>query len=332
MPKAALQPVTDREAQANLKKSIFKPVPLEVIAQYLPSEKVDYLREVCGGRDPYVWGVKPRSDDSGRKQWEKLGIGDVAFFAAFGRAVLCGSIVLRHEDELLAKRIWNEADEEIGSFPLLYFMSDVKPVDFSKHFANRLMGTKPNDNWQGFVVKSEEVSAPLIRLADEADLSPPAPALDQFKSAIEQLLNGISETDRKGSALRRLEQGHLRNHLFQTLATKSCAFCKETFDPEFMVAAHVKKRAVCSLKERLDFENIVIPLCNFGCDDLFEKGYLIVDHAGLIQQGRSLEQSEGAKRRIRDIIGTNCNWWSPTREPYFKFHRTSVKEPLRKFR
>ena len=35
----------------------------------------------------------------------------------------------------------------------------------------------------------------------------------------------------------------------------------------------IKKRALCSLEERKD-PNIVMPMCIYGCDALFEQGYI----------------------------------------------------------
>ena len=36
-----------------------------------------------------------------------------------------------------------------------------------------------------------------------------------------------------------------------------------------MITAHKKKRSKCSFNERID-PNIVMPLCKFGCDHLYE--------------------------------------------------------------
>jgi hypothetical protein len=46
------------------------------------------------------------------------------------------------------------------------------------------------------------------------------------------------------------------------------------------VAAHVKQRAACTSAERLDIPAIAIPACKFGCDALYEAGYVMVDEKG----------------------------------------------------
>ena len=42
------------------------------------------------------------------------------------------------------------------------------------------------------------------------------------------------------------------------------------------MAAHIKKRSFSSTEEKLDYKNIVMPMCKFGCDELYEKGYIII--------------------------------------------------------
>ena len=53
-----------------------------------------------------------------------------------------------------------------------------------------------------------------------------------------------------------------------------CAFAIETLPTNLLVAAHIKPRSKCSTSERKN-PNVVMPLCKIGCDDFFEKGYLI---------------------------------------------------------
>ena len=57
-----------------------------------------------------------------------------------------------------------------------------------------------------------------------------------------------------------------------------------------MVAAHIKPRSKCSTQERKN-PNVVMPVCKVGCDDFFEKGYLIVDQSGFIQINEEMTYS-----------------------------------------
>ena len=49
------------------------------------------------------------------------------------------------------------------------------------------------------------------------------------------------------------------------------------------MAAHVKKRAVCSDTERRDLHHVAMLACSFGCDALYESGWITVDENGYVQ-------------------------------------------------
>jgi hypothetical protein len=67
----------------------------------------------------------------------------------------------------------------------------------------------------------------------------------------------------------------LQDWLFKDKETEKCAICGRTFSCSSLVAAHKKKRSKCSEEERTD-PYIVMPVCVFGCDFLYERGYFHV--------------------------------------------------------
>jgi len=74
----------------------------------------------------------------------------------------------------------------------------------------------------------------------------------------------------------RKEQTFLRAYLTKGDSTGVCTICHEELPTELLVAAHIKRRSVCTNAERLDFDNVATLMCQLGCDDLFEKGYIFV--------------------------------------------------------
>ena len=40
--------------------------------------------------------------------------------------------------------------------------------------------------------------------------------------------------------------------------------------------SHIKKRRHCTNEEQVN-RNVVMPMCKFGCDELFERGYIYVE-------------------------------------------------------
>lgn len=88
----------------------------------------------------------------------------------------------------------------------------------------------------------------------------------------------IKETDQDTNSKRRTEQSLLQKWLFAEKDYENCAICGNRYSIRSLVAAHKKKRSGCSESERLD-PHIVMPLCLFGCDYLYEIGAIrIVDH------------------------------------------------------
>ena len=86
-----------------------------------------------------------------------------------------------------------------------------------------------------------------------------------------------------------------------------------------LVAAHIKKRAECNKEEKLDYKNIVMPMCKFGCDELYEKHYIVITE-GKIRNNKSVVLTEAVQRYIQGIEGRDCNYWSENSEKYFVWH------------
>src|SRR5690606_36429304 len=78
-------------------------------------------------------------------------------------------------------------------------------------------------------------------------------------------------TDISVKEKQRREQSILRDWLFKNKESEDCAICGETYSIHSLAAAHKKKRSICSEEERTD-PNIVMPVCVFGCDHLYEDG------------------------------------------------------------
>jgi hypothetical protein len=60
---------------------------------------------------------------------------------------------------------------------------------------------------------------------------------------------------------------------------------------EFLVAAHIKRRASCLDDEKRDLEGVVMLACRFGCDYLFEQGHIGVDAQGKLRVSPKLQDS-----------------------------------------
>lgn len=116
----------------------------------------------------------------------------------------------------------------------------------------------------------------------------------------------------------RTEQRYLRNQQLQ-LRGSSCSLCGHSYPDEFLVAAHIKPRSKCSERERMDTRNVSMLACLFGCDALFERGYLIVGADGTIGAGKT---GLGRVRNyLDDLLGRICLAHDELSRDYFAWHR-----------
>ena len=108
-------------------------------------------------------------------------------------------------------------------------------------------------------------------------------------------------TDVSSESTRRREQGILQDWLFDGKTVLNCAICDRVFSSAALVAAHKKKRSFCSDKERLD-PHVVMPLCLFGCDFLYERGLVLIT-GGKVCAGRIPPDLTHEVAFAMDLIG-----------------------------
>ena len=135
---------------------------------------------------------------------------------------------------------------------------------------------------------------------------------------IRRRLIALGGTDATSEAKARREQHILREWLFGEKTRDSCALCGEEYPVTALVAAHKKKRKDCSEVERLD-PHIVMPLCLFGCDFLYEHRHVKVE-GGVIRDGAALEDNGAGRHYLINLFGRNLGefWWSNGSSSYFQ--------------
>ncbi|WP_409465041.1 hypothetical protein [Amycolatopsis sp. GA6-003] len=133
------------------------------------------------------------------------------------------------------------------------------------------------------------------------------------------------ELDVRAQVKVRAEQGKLRRLLAGNRKTAPCALCGDEFPLEFLVAAHVKKRAACTDDERRNLRDIAMLACSFGCDVLYESGWVTVDATGRIRTVELDELPAGSLAlRMRHLAGRRCGAHREASEPYFAWHRATT--------
>jgi hypothetical protein len=155
----------------------------------------------------------------------------------------------------------------------------------------------------------------LLRRAG-LEITSEADETGEHSELFERYIGGAS--DRLMIAAVRAEQRFLRGQQLQRRGS-SCSLCGRSFPEEFLVAAHIKPRRACSENERMDTRNVAMLACLFGCDVLFELGYVVVNEQGIIELGK--RGSEQVADRIQDIVGRRCHAHGDESREYFAWHR-----------
>ena len=120
----------------------------------------------------------------------------------------------------------------------------------------------------------------------------------------------------------RIEQGFIRQQLFRNGRESECMICGRVFPVNLLRAAHIKRRADCTPQEKRDYQNNVVPMCTFGCDELFERGYIVV-LSGRVAKGRRVGVTSPVEDYIARIADRPCLPYYRGSSPYFDWHATS---------
>ena len=105
----------------------------------------------------------------------------------------------------------------------------------------------------------------------------------------------------------------------------NCGFCGREFPNNLLIAAHIKPRAKCTVGERNDFDHIGMPACLFGCDSLYEKGYISVRNGKVIVWDQITELNTGAIKNVtKDLNGRDISRWNSKTSPYFNWHYQNI--------
>lgn len=92
-----------------------------------------------------------------------------------------------------------------------------------------------------------------------------------------------------------------------------------------------ERRSECTDDEKKSFAANVVPMCMFGCDDLFERGHIFVG-AGKVRIAENKPVTKTVITYLESIKGNACDRWSKQTRPYFEwqahFHKPGVGHAL----
>jgi hypothetical protein len=68
-----------------------------------------------------------------------------------------------------------------------------------------------------------------------------------------------------------------------------------------------------------EYPKIVMPMCKFGCDELFEKGLVLVLDSRVVRRA-DIKTTVVIEKYIEKIIGRVCVYWNEDTKDYFNWH------------
>ena len=124
----------------------------------------------------------------------------------------------------------------------------------------------------------------------------------------------LGSTDIQRIVAARREQPWLRRELLGGASEKPCGICGRMTPEAYLRAAHIKKRAAASERERKD-PRIAMLACVFGCDEAFERGDVRVNSSGMV----FLADPDDAflKDRFGFMVGTMAPAFDGATKGYF---------------
>ena len=259
-----------------------------------------------------IWGVTPNN----QSKWEKVEAGDITLFSK-SRAIFASAVATyKIRNKSLAEKLWG-LDAKGNAWEYIYFIAELQAQNIPYIELNRVIPYKDNFVIQGFMVLDEAKSQ---NVADKFDLESQTFYPEVSSKAVSQFKKG-DYLDQTTSVKIRKEQAALRRTLFNNRPNGTCCICLEQLPVSFLWASHLKKRSLCSTEEKLDFHNVAAPMCKFGCDELYEKGYIGVQNGKIVKVKHDCRTSF-INNYISKVIGKECNAWSRDSKQYFDWHYT----------
>ncbi|WP_210506256.1 hypothetical protein [Naasia sp. SYSU D00057] len=256
-------------------------------------------------------------------RWLRLAAGDVVVFAGSGRLSRTAVITHVFHSPEAAAHLWGHSPTANGDMQTWeYMFSMTTPIDIDIEYGvmNDAIGRAPGAQVREFTVLPEGESNALVALLESLEAAPHRiNSPEEYSELV--ATPAFEQLEQEVVSLRRAEQGYLRKLLVPGPFGR-CSLCRRTFSSEFLVAAHIKRRSQCSAEEKLDFTNIAMLNCRFGCDELFGRGFVGVGPDGAFHISTQLPGGPSSAYVDEYLRGATSEHWSknPGSRRYYAHH------------
>ncbi|SFR57467.1 hypothetical protein SAMN05216203_1503 [Marinobacter daqiaonensis] len=317
MTRIAYQPCSDPDSQKNLIASIHTPVSLEHLSKFLSDADMTVLHAKYPEGKAYVWGVTP--NQNALPAWDQLSEGDISIFNIKTLFSIAGVVTHKTRNKDLATNLWGWKDKNASyTWECLYFLDQVTRISVPYGIAMDGSSSQPK---MAFNLLNESNSEIVLDNMDIGSLIAGAWSTPDISTVRSEIEDDTESVDGSTETPTRKEHRYIVNHIFGTRTEAECSMCGRMFPRGYLVAAHIKKRSRCTLKEKKDIENIATPMCAFGCDTLFENGFISVNDSGNVMTHPYKIEHDAIFDYVRKIEGNSCPAFTEKTKNYFKWHR-----------
>lgn len=339
MVRVALQPAssgTNKRVEDNLARSIRPGFELARCKPYLGDELYQQLETLFPEGTLPLWGLMRKKTNTIPRRHAELQVGDIVLFYGRKEFYYGGIVGAKWESAALAEEVWGvdeeaaydlEGDEPNGkTWKYMYALVNAGDLSIPLEELQEWTGGKPTSHPMAFqfLDKAGEPPAASAQVLDHLELEPAVTRANEVADPVEldaAVRASFVSTDRRTTSISRTEQALLRKAVIPT-DPHPCGICGQVLPRRLLVAAHIKLRAKASEAERMDFERIAMPACAFGCDALFELGYIGVSDGGRIEVSPRVAEHPDLQSRVDMMLPPSsiAVAWNHHRAPNFGWH------------
>lgn len=319
MSKIILQPVANKVAYEHYVNTLLNPVSINVIKNHVDPAIYNRIKTQYPDGNVYVWGVMNGKKGINKRKWEKIAKGDITLFSKKGGIFASAVTTMTFHSNSLALKLWG-MDKDHNTWENIYLVEEVQNINIPYKIFNSILGYNERYIIQGFNILNDEQSEKLgTRFEFFSENICEELTESDYRDFIMKL-DDENLLDAEGQTYKRKEQSFLRYYLFGGKSESVCGICGRKLPVNMLITSHIKKRSECSKEEKLDYKNVVMPMCKFGCDDLYEKGYIYVQD-GQIKINDKKWLTHDMKDELSKLEGRNCQYYNQNTMPYFEAHR-----------
>ncbi|MHA7278887.1 hypothetical protein ACX80H_03950 [Arthrobacter sp. MDT2-2] len=323
MPLVIVQPAGNREGKRNYAKTVESPISLTATQQHLSAGDQEQLAILHPSGAVPVWGTTRGERGQMESRWNRITAGDVVLFTGGNRVFKTARVTHKFRSQSLADSLWERkttANGDKASWEFMYSFNQPEDADVSYDDLKEVLGELPLPTREFSVLTSQQSDPILNYLEDHGATPPPEPT----PAATQTVLKEFEAMESEYIGKRRTEQQYLRQYLLPGVEG-DCLLCGRTFSRDFLVAAHIKKRSLCTPQEKADIPAVAMLACRFGCDELYERGMIVVSSQGKVAGTKRLTDDSARTYANNHAVGRTIKSWSSlaASHDYFEAHRSS---------